>query len=164
MMIDSDPCAVHGDNCWAPIGPDTPVIDRDSIHGWFGLTYSSYLVLPRVILQSMPDEWQWKFVKLLERLQEAAADIEMPSSYIVKPAREVECFDLSPIEMKAAGVTEEWVSDDEPGEGEDEDGNRVIYYDEEGNELESWQRVLVPVRDTLPPYSRGRTKLELRKV
>ncbi|MDE3022957.1 MAG: hypothetical protein KGI54_14055 [Pseudomonadota bacterium] len=46
------------------------VKDSGPIHYWFGLTYSSYLVLPRSILQSMPIEWQRKFVDLLEEAQE----------------------------------------------------------------------------------------------
>lgn len=43
--------------------------DNDPIHWWFGLSYSSYLVLPRSILQSAPVEWQKNFVKCLEELQ-----------------------------------------------------------------------------------------------
>ncbi len=38
------------------------------IHEYFGLTYGNYLVLPRSILQSMPDEWQWEFVKMMNEL------------------------------------------------------------------------------------------------
>jgi hypothetical protein len=40
------------------------------IHHWFELTYAQYLTIPRSILQSMPDEWQSKFVALLEELDE----------------------------------------------------------------------------------------------
>lgn len=36
--------------------------------GWFGLTYASYLVLPRSIICDMPLEWQDKFGELLEEL------------------------------------------------------------------------------------------------
>lgn len=42
----------------------------NAIHSHFGLTYAQYLVLPRTALQSMPDEWQSAFVKLLEELNE----------------------------------------------------------------------------------------------
>lgn len=47
-----------------------PVEDRPSrlIHDWFGLSYGSYLTIPRSVLQSMPDEWQAKFVVLLDEL------------------------------------------------------------------------------------------------
>lgn len=37
----------------------------ETIHEWFELTYASYLVLPRSILQSMPEKWQERFVELL---------------------------------------------------------------------------------------------------
>lgn len=40
--------------------------DVEAIHTWFSLTYSNYLVLPRSVFQSMPDEWQTKSVELLE--------------------------------------------------------------------------------------------------
>ncbi|NRS50991.1 hypothetical protein [Brevibacillus sp. HB2.2] len=43
--------------------------ERD-IHEWFELTYAQYLTIPRSILQSMPVEWQKKFVVLLEELDE----------------------------------------------------------------------------------------------
>jgi len=50
------------------------------IHAWFGLTYASYLTLPRSVLQSMPIEWQEQFVALLDELQSKAFDhgIETP--------------------------------------------------------------------------------------
>lgn len=40
------------------------------IHMYFGLTYAEYLVIPRSVLQSMPEEWQFKFVKLLDELDD----------------------------------------------------------------------------------------------
>lgn len=43
----------------------------DRIHSWFGLTYAQYLTIPRSVLQSMPDEWQDRFVTCLEELDEA---------------------------------------------------------------------------------------------
>jgi hypothetical protein len=46
------------------------VSDRD-IHDWFGLTYAQYLTIPRSILQSMPAEWQQRFVRCLEELDAA---------------------------------------------------------------------------------------------
>lgn len=58
--------------------------ERQAIHGWFELTYSSYLVMHRTLLQSMPDEWQDRFVGLLEQLREAFAHVEQASSYWVR--------------------------------------------------------------------------------
>lgn len=44
--------------------------DRESIHAHFGLSYASYLVLPRSVLQSMPGYWQKQFVAMLRELGE----------------------------------------------------------------------------------------------
>jgi hypothetical protein len=55
----------------------------DPIHTWFNLTYSSYLVLPRSLLQSTPFWWQAAFVKLLHWL-EARAPKDAPGSYRVQ--------------------------------------------------------------------------------
>jgi len=43
---------------------------EEPIHEWFELSYSSYLVIPRSVLQSLPVEWQKKFVALLGEAQE----------------------------------------------------------------------------------------------
>lgn len=43
----------------------------DEIHRWFGLGRASFLVLPRVLLQEMPDAWQERFVALLEEYEAA---------------------------------------------------------------------------------------------
>lgn len=36
------------------------------IHGWFGLSYSSYFVIPRLALQELPVEWQERFIALID--------------------------------------------------------------------------------------------------
>jgi hypothetical protein len=48
------------------------------VNTWFCLSYSSYLVLPRLVLSNMPLEWQEKFVSLLDEIEET---IKMPDSY-----------------------------------------------------------------------------------
>lgn len=40
----------------------------DFIHNSFGLTYASYLVVPRSILQSMPGGWQQKLIALMNEM------------------------------------------------------------------------------------------------
>lgn len=40
------------------------------VHTWFGLTYSSYLVLQRSLMEGMPEEWQTRMVALLEEMAE----------------------------------------------------------------------------------------------
>src|SRR5688572_30354322 len=64
--------------------PDRPWHNSDtfdSIHIWFGLSYANYLVYPRSLLQSMPDEWQRQFVKLLADLEHAAEAAELPMAF-----------------------------------------------------------------------------------
>lgn len=51
---------------------------KSGINEWFGLTYANYLVLPRLILQSMPAEWQHQFVRLLDQIPEI---IDFDESY-----------------------------------------------------------------------------------
>ena len=46
----------------------TLIIDNDPIHEWFELSYAQYLTIPRSVLQSMPPEWQRRFVECLEEL------------------------------------------------------------------------------------------------
>lgn len=57
--------------------------DPEPIHLWFNLTYANYLVLPRSVLQSMPQEWQAKFCTLLSEMHEAFGHLDWPSRYAV---------------------------------------------------------------------------------
>lgn len=50
----------------------------EAVHGWFGLSYASYLVVNRSLLQSMPDEWQRRFVACLEELNAHFAGVPEP--------------------------------------------------------------------------------------
>lgn len=43
-------------------------VDPEPIHGWFGLSYASWLVLPRVVMEAMPQEWQARMVDLLREI------------------------------------------------------------------------------------------------
>ena len=45
--------------------------EEDPIHIWFELSYAQYLTIPRSVLQSMSYEWQKRFVKCLEELDES---------------------------------------------------------------------------------------------
>lgn len=42
----------------------------EPIHLWFELSYAHYLTIPRSVLQSMPTDWQKRFVQCLEELDE----------------------------------------------------------------------------------------------
>lgn len=38
----------------------------EPIHLWFGLSYASFFVMPRTVMQSMPASWQRRFIALVE--------------------------------------------------------------------------------------------------
>lgn len=40
----------------------------EDVHTYFGLTYANYLVWPRSLMQSMPDDWQARFVALADEM------------------------------------------------------------------------------------------------
>lgn len=46
----------------------------EPVHGSFGLSYASYYVVPRSVLQSMPLEWQDRFIELANQLVEHFGD------------------------------------------------------------------------------------------
>lgn len=55
--------------------PDNTYLRTDGpVHGAFGLTYASYLVIPRLVLSSMPIAWQQDFVALLRDLDAELRD------------------------------------------------------------------------------------------
>jgi hypothetical protein len=120
-------------------------LDDEPIHEFFGLSYCTHLVLPRVLLQSMSAEWQRKLVNLIEEMDLAFWNVEKPSFYDVQAAVEKEAEELSESELVRTGVTFD--------EGE------AQWYDRDGNQIEYWTRVLVPVADLLPSYNRGRTRV-----
>lgn len=49
----------------------------------FGLTYASYAVFPRRALQSMPEEWQQRFVDLINEAHETLEDGALSGDYNV---------------------------------------------------------------------------------
>lgn len=57
--------------------------DYEPVHSWFSLSYCSYAVLQRAILQRMPIEWQQRFVVLMNEL-ENTLDHDCPTEYTVQ--------------------------------------------------------------------------------
>lgn len=53
------------------------------IHGYFGLTYSNYLVLHRSLMQSMPVEWQERAVAVFEELRSAFDGVKQDRKSVV---------------------------------------------------------------------------------
>lgn len=43
----------------------------DALWCWFGLSYASFLTLPRVLMHAMPDDWQARMAALLHEYDAA---------------------------------------------------------------------------------------------
>lgn len=113
------------------------------VHSWFELSYSSYLVLPRVLMHSMPLPWQQRMVACLEELRAAFGHVEQAPGYDVQPCDWAAPHDVSDAELRAARV-----------EVVDEDGETVYYRD--GDQLDPHVTcVPVPAVEPLPQYRRG---------
>jgi hypothetical protein len=57
--------------------------DRIDIDLFFSLSYANYLVLHRSLLQSMPKEWQYEFVALVQQMDHHFRDVEQAPGYKV---------------------------------------------------------------------------------
>jgi len=69
----------------------------EAIHGWFKLTYAQYLTVPRSVLQSMPDDWQEKFVALLEQMDDTIDWRPKEGRYWVRLKDDKGCFVRDPL-------------------------------------------------------------------
>lgn len=52
--------------------------DHVDVGTWFSLSYCAYLAVNRSLLQSMPLDWQYRFVDLLDELWAQFPDIDEP--------------------------------------------------------------------------------------
>lgn len=74
------------------------------VHTWFSLSYASYLVVNRSLLQSMPEDWQYRFVDVMEELAAHFSKIEEPR-YTVQVRDERGRFVRDPIPHYNRGRT-----------------------------------------------------------
>jgi hypothetical protein len=82
----SQPLAVPmDDGYWTPYhlairDSRTPIeAGEQLLWGWFGLSYASWLTLPRVLMHAMPDDWQGRMAVLLSEFD--AAFPNMPEGH-----------------------------------------------------------------------------------
>jgi len=136
--------------------PEQPY-DRTSgpVHTWFSLSYCNFLVWHRAHMQSMPVEWQERFVALAEELDAAYPD-GTGVDYEVTTARFSYVSELSDAEMAQLGVT---TSDDDEDDEDEEDEDVVPggpcereYYLKDGRAVPDIHRVGIPVPDPVPHY------------
>lgn len=51
-------------------------IGHSKLWGWFSLSYMSFVVLPRVCMHDMPDEWQGRMADLLQEYNDAFPNLD----------------------------------------------------------------------------------------
>lgn len=127
--------------------PETKPPTQELVHAYFSLSYANYHVLPRTLLQSMPDDWQARFVALMDELDNAFDHVDKTEGYDVRAGRWVYINECSEAELKVAGITEA-------------EENAEFYHDAEGNELTGNDYAFLPGRDPIPHYNRGRTYIQ----
>lgn len=54
------------------------------IHVWFELSYSSYLVLHRSLMEGMPMTWQRMMVQLLNEIEETYDTSKIPGDFWIR--------------------------------------------------------------------------------
>jgi hypothetical protein len=113
------------------------------VHLWFSLSYANFLVWHRAHMQSMPLEWQHRFVELAEELEAAYADFAA-TQYEVQTVRDAYVGELTDDEMKQLGIDQ--------GDEDDPDGDSGEYYDRDGRTLQAGEHVGIPVTDPVPHY------------
>ncbi|MGW5711634.1 hypothetical protein [Streptomyces olivaceus] len=133
---------------------DQTAVETDAIHAHFGLSHANYLVLPRTLLQSMPDRWQTQFVGLLGEMTEAFQDVPQAEAYKVEAATEQIVNEMTHDQLFAAGIE---VENDDPDYGPGPDTR--YHSTADGRDVEPNERVLLPVPDPVPHYNRGRTRI-----
>lgn len=97
-----------------------PVRPEGDVHTFFGLTYANYLVLPRTLLQSMPEAWQHRFVACLDELQQAFWEVPQADDYWVRAKDRNGRFIPDPVPHYNRGRTFVAPQIDGPVEGTDE--------------------------------------------
>ena len=152
--------------------PHNPVTGGP-IHLYFGLSYDSHLVRDRSLLQSMPTEWQEKFVGLLQEFDDAYSHIDA-DEYEIKTVKWTTIGDLDDDQRKQLGITSSMDDlppmPENPTEEEfnaheaahDDAAMNEVFHDADGNERDQHYPIAIPVPAKIPGYRRGRTYIEPR--
>tara|TARA_Y100001951_G_scaffold104787_1_gene117844 strand:- start:50605 stop:50793 length:189 start_codon:yes stop_codon:yes gene_type:complete len=48
---------------------------KQELWNWFGLSYASFLTIPRVLMHQMSDEWQSEMCRLLQEYDETFPNV-----------------------------------------------------------------------------------------
>ena len=63
----------------------SPNVGNERLSTWFGLSYASWLTIPRVLMESMPDRWQLEMAKLLEEYEDTFQNWpeDLPTPHVI---------------------------------------------------------------------------------
>ena len=128
----------------------------EDVHAYFGLSYANYLVLPRTLMQSMPEEWQIEFVNLLNELHDAFEDVPQAPTYQVTAGKTVTLDEMTESQLHAACIDVEGDSGDGPGP------ETRYHRRSDGAELTGQDYGFLPGNDPVPHYDRGRARVQPR--
>ena len=79
-----------------------------------GLMYrSAYFVLPRLAAEAMPDDWQQRFVDLLNEAYEGHG-LETPQYYVTREGEEYVTVRHSDPEDDSSSIDELWLHSEDP--------------------------------------------------
>lgn len=130
--------------------PPDDRLDAD-IHGWFGLSYSNYLVVDHAATSHMPEEWRTETTGMLDELRRAFSHIEVAHEYVVVAGWEYEFGDLDDDQMRKADVATnaEHIHDGCEHANPDDDTfdcerENLRWYDWRGDEWDRHQYLIVP--------------------
>lgn len=118
------------------------------VHTWFGLSYANFAVQHRARLQSMPLDWQQRYVHLQEELDAAYASEANPE-FEVNTVRWEQVGDLSEAELAGLGITRLGEDDEDDPDG---DGDPDEWADRNGRTLQRYDSVAIAVPDPVPHY------------
>lgn len=60
---------------------------HDKLWSLFGLSYARFVVLPRVLMHAMPDDWQERMAQLLQEYHDRYDAGELPELYVSARAK-----------------------------------------------------------------------------
>jgi hypothetical protein len=127
----------------------------DTIHGWFGLSYSTHLVLDQEVLAGQSEDWQREIAAMLGQLQEAFPNVNRHGDEILALAGEIwECSDLTDEQLRAGDISsDDGDAEDSICEHEHEDADaewwckfdQMTWYDWRGDEIDRQDQVIIPL-------------------
>lgn len=69
-----------------PLSAELERHGHDALWDWFGLSYASWLTLPRSMMHEMPDDWQRRMAELLNEWSATWDSSDMPDPQVTAKA------------------------------------------------------------------------------